>query len=152
MLRSRVVIVQQLPSRDPRTMSSSLVRITINNYHFLIIFCLVGWFFVFLVVFCGVFLQKFSKFYTRSLLIEFFKITNGDNSCSIFENLYSKTDTLNPQKTLTGSEKCTTAPYFKIVHFTTYSNPQSGGRSPAKLKCYRRKCVFYSDPYKSLTL
>ena len=138
MLRSRVVNVQQLPSRDPRTMSSSLVRIATKNKPILNF-----WFFF---SFLCIFLPKFTKIYTRSLLIEIYRIMKRDNSSPIFDNLNSWTDTLNPQKALKGSKKWPTAPYFKIVLFTTYSNPLSGAGSPVKLKIYSGKCVFYSDP------
>ena len=104
------------------------------------------WIFGFFFSFLCIFLPKFTKIYTRSLLIEIYRIMKRDNSSPIFDNLNSWTDTLNPQKALKGSKKWPTAPYFKIVLFTTYSNPLSGAGSPVKLKIYSGKCVFYSDP------
>ena len=43
------------------------------------------WIFGFFFSFLCIFLPKFTQFYTRSLLIEFYQITMRDNFCSIFE-------------------------------------------------------------------
>ena len=99
-----------------------------------------------------IFCRNFIKFYTCSLLIDFYQIPKKDNSCSILEHFNSKVDTLNPQSPLKVQKRWPTATYFKIVLFTTYSNPQSKGWSPVKLKGYRGKCISTPTPKKSLTL
>ena len=66
-----------------------------------------------------------------------------------FQNLNSKTDTFSPQKSLKVKKKVTTDPNFKIELFTTYSNPQSGVRSPVKLNVRGENVFSTSTPKNS---